>query len=105
MAVAAPRFCIRSKSASKFFGERQRARFRSDQRPVFIDRYQHGAGLVMLGDGEPALPCDAIEDTSKAILGSARRDLRRIGVEGRAEVSAVRRGHHVPCVRKPDEIG
>src|SRR6267378_5146489 len=41
--------------------------FPPDQRAVFLDRNQHRARLVMLGNGKSPLSGDAIEDPPKAI--------------------------------------
>src|SRR6185437_42338 len=62
----------------EFVGERVESDgLRPDQRAVLVDRDQHRAGLVMLGNGEPALPGDTVEDASEAVLGDAGRNLRR----------------------------
>src|SRR5579864_8083099 len=73
-----PRLLHALEQRIEFVGERVEGdRLRPDQCPVLVDRDQHRAGLVMLGNGEPALPGDTVEDASKAVLGGAGRDLRR----------------------------
>src|SRR6266704_417238 len=100
-----PRLLHALEQCIEFIGEGVEGNlFRPDERPVFLDRDQHRARLVMLGNGEPTLSGDTIENPSKAVLGDAGRNLRRISelvATGTNTADYSRHGHSAPGRHHP----